>query len=473
MTPYEIVKENFDVPLTLYPFQEEAVNELSPLPSTGLYFEPGLGKTLTSTVMALYKRLTGSDIVLILMPPLLISQWARWLSRIKNSKGQAPRVVCYRGSPAQRKQISFDADFVLMGLTIFKIDHDRVVSELGRRKVHVILDEAQAIKDVGTDNYKFYRDFVSTQSHTLLTGTPLNRPDDAYSYIKLVAPSIYRNLNQFNQIHIKERDFFGNAVSYQNLELLRDNLLVNANRKTKEEVLLTLPTLTIQPLEYDLDKRHLALYRKLANEQLLKLPDGGKLDMTQANSLYHALGQIVMGWSHFAQDESLKAEGYKLVEEVLDELGNAKLIVFGNYIRTNQELVRRFNCPGIWGEISGKQKEKAIDTFITDDKCRLIVLNPIAGGVGVEGLQAVSSDALYVEPPITPAHWTQSISRIHRDGQTKPVVARMATAIGTIQQHLVKNLSAKDSLVQPLQGSRAMLQAALFGEELSSHLKAA
>lgn len=461
---YELVVNNFTLPFPLYLFQQQAANELAPLPSNGVYFEPGLGKTATSTVIALYKLLKGADRVVVIMPPLLISQWARWLGSIKRGDGRSLTVSRYRGSPAHRKTVSFDVDFVLMGIQIFKKDMAYIEEKLQGKGVHVILDEAQCIKDVGTSNYKTYRDFIEPRSHTLLTGTPLNKPEDAYAYIKLVAPTVYRNLNQFNQIHIVEKDFFGRPLRYGNLDLLKENLLINADRKTKEEVLIHLPECVIQPIEYDLDPKHLALYRRIAAEQLLKLPDGDKIDLTQATALYHALGQIIMQWSYFAQDDSLTAEGFKLVDEVLDELGSAKLVVFGNYVRTNEALVKRFKCPGVWGGIGAKEKDKAINKFIDDDKCRMIVMNPIAGGVGVEGLQHVCSDAIYVEPPITPSHFTQSLSRVHRDGQTKPVIVRVMMANGTMQHHVAKRLSEVDTLIQPLQGSRAMLQAALFGE---------
>jgi len=172
-----------------------------------------------------------------------------------------------------------------------------------------------------------------------------------------------------------------------------------------------------------------------------------------------------MQWSYFAQDEKLKAEGYNLIEEILEELGGGgKLLVFANYTRTNQELVRRFKCPAIYGEISPKGKQLAIDTFIDDDKCRLLVLNPIAGGVGVDGLQHVCCDAFYAEPPVTPSAWTQSLSRIHRDGQMRPVTVRMGIALGTCQPKLIRGLSDKEELVNPIQGSKVELRAALFGQ---------
>lgn len=162
-----------------------------------------------------------------------------------------------------------------------------------------------------------------------------------------------------------------------------------------------------------------------------------------------------------------------MIEEVLDELGNKKLIVFGSYIRTNEELVRRFNCPGIWGGVHPKQKQINWDRFLQDPDCRMIVLHPIAAGQGLDEAQHCCSDVLYAEPPIAVSHLIQSLSRVHRNGQRNVVNVRLLSALGTIHQHQIRSLSDKEGVVQPLQGSKAMLQAALFGEDISGHLKAA
>lgn len=53
------------------------------------------------------------------------------------------------------------------------------------------------------------------------------------------------------------------------------------------------------------DIKHLKLYRKLAEEELLKLPDGGKIDATQATKLVHALGQITQLGRMIIEDLSL------------------------------------------------------------------------------------------------------------------------------------------------------------------------
>jgi superfamily II DNA or RNA helicase len=69
MTPYELVRDRFDFPFDLYPFQVEAVNELAVLPRTGIYWECGCGKTAGATHCALYHALYEVDTVVGILPP--------------------------------------------------------------------------------------------------------------------------------------------------------------------------------------------------------------------------------------------------------------------------------------------------------------------------------------------------------------------------------------------------------------------
>ena len=329
MSPYELVGSKYTLPFDLYPFQQDAVNELACRTRSGLYFEPGLGKTATSTVCALYSKIEGSEMTLVLVPPIVIPRWQRWLSRVCTREGSALRVLRYQGTPLQRKEMTFEGqDFVLMSMQVFQKDYARICSDLGPKRVHIILDEAQCIKNIKTKNFRMFRDFVSgfdvsldsqffdidlrmlclePKSYQLLTGTPLNSPEDSYAYVKLVSPNVYRNMAQWEIIHIAQRDCFGKPIRYGNLDLLCENLILNSVRKTKDEVLVDLPEFIIMPIDYDLAPRHMKLYRKLVEEQLLKFPDGEDIDATQATALYHALGQIIMQWGHYGGDMSLKS----------------------------------------------------------------------------------------------------------------------------------------------------------------------
>lgn len=412
----------------------------------GCIFATGnTGKSITSTVMALYKLHQGADIVIVLMPPILIPGWVRSLSAIPEIS-----VKAYRGTPKERKQIQFDADFVCMSYQIFKLDYERIRAELQGRRVVVVADEATAIKNPGSDNHRKVFDFVVGQDVMLLTGTPLSKPEDAYAYCKIVAPGTYRNMAHFSSLHIDEVDFFGNVVSYKNLDLLAENMKINAVRVLKEDVLKDLPPITYTPLYYDLAPAHERLYHKLAEEQLLRLTDGGKIDATTPQALYHALGQIITNYGYFSQDERNIAAGIELLEEQIEELEGRKLVVFTNYRLTNGFLTERlkpYKAQMIYGGTSQKQNEVSLDTFINDKACRCIVMNCVAGGFGLDGLQHVANDVMFLEIPPVPAWFHQAAARLHRAGQHKNVQVRVAVANRTCNVRQFKQLMDKDALV--------------------------
>ncbi len=459
INPYSITQPY--LPFNLYDFQVSVHNELAPLRRAGYYLDMGLGKSITSTASALWKLAQGADQVLVLMPPILIPGWARLLAKIKE-------VTClaYRGTPAERRAMKLDKDFILMSYQIFKKDFERLAEELSHKRLVIIADEADALKNVGSDNHRKFNTFSVGHDIMLLTGTPLSTPVDGYAFIKMVAPGTYRNMNHFYNVHVAQRDFFNNITAWQNLDILKRNMTINAKRILKEEVLKELPGITHTPLYYDLAPDHYKLYMRLANEHLLRLEEGGKIDATTPQALYHALGQIVSNYDYFSGDPSNESQNIELIHELMTELGDKKLIVFTNYRITNRMLqvrLARYNPVAVFGDVSRKEQEAALQTFINDPKCRLIQLQVRAGGVGIDGLQHVCSDVLFLEIPPVPAWFHQAAARAHRVGQENPVHVRIAVAEGTCNVRQFNDLMNKDELVGKVMPNIRDLRDSVFG----------
>ena len=462
MTPTEIALSHYTLPFKLKPFQVEVIDDLGPLDEQGHYLDMGCGKSACSTVVALFRKLYYQERCLIIMPPILLKQWETWLKSIKPSVS----VVKYAGTPSERKAMSLKADFVLVGVQIFKKEYNRFVEEFADDKFCVIVDEATMISNIGTDNHEKIYDFCLGHNRLMLTGTPLNNPMDAYGLLKFVAPGIYRNLAQFERIHVKERDFFGTPIAFDKLDLLADNMAVNSKRVLLADVYDQMPQVSYTPLEYDLDPKHLRLYQKLAEEELLKLPDGGKIDATQATKLVHALGQIVGNWGYFAGDPKLESEMVSLVKEKLGELGDGKLLIFAHYRMTVAllaEKLAKYGVVTVNSEVTAKQKEKNVEKFVTDPKCRVMVAQVKSAGYGLDGLQHVCNHAMYVEPCTSPRDFGQSVARLARMGQTKPVQVYMAIAAGTLQPRSFNNLLKKDEIVNQVIRNVADLRDMIFG----------
>lgn len=465
MAPYEIVKAHYTLPFELYPKQQDTTNELAPLPKAAYYLDMGTGKTCTSTASALFKRIMHGNVTIVVMPPILINTWRRWLARIS----PALKITVYRGTPKERKAIRLDGEFILVSMVVFKNDFERIHKALHGRPLTIIVDEATSVKNVGTDNHK--RIFELQQGHDLmlLTGSPLSTPADAYAYCKLVAPGVYRNQNQFNNIHVEERDFFEKVTEWRNLDMLAENMKINSVRILKEEMLVDLPPITYSPIFYDLDPKHYSLYVRLAEEQVLKLESGGKIDATQATALYHALQQIVVNWDHFSGDPTKRSMGYDVIDQIMDELGpTKKLVVFATYRMTNGKLVRYLSDYGavaVYGDVPEKQKSANIDRFIDDPKCRIMIAQPTSAGYGVDGLQHVCNDALFLECPVIPMHFHQACARVHRDGQRMNTNIHIAVAEGTLQVRLHRQLLENDRLVNRVQGGFQDLRDAIYGHD--------
>lgn len=464
--PYDEVVSRYEMPFPLYPFQVKVVNELAFHQNIGLYLDQGCGKTLTSLAIALHKFVRGEATHgLVLMPPILIDGWKKTIESIKGLTA-----LEYRGTPAQRKKLKIGStDFTLMSYDIFKRDFDHIEACLYNHKVVTIADEATALKNVTSQNHRKFIQFTSGKPRMLLTGTPLSNPADGYAYCKMVAPEIYRNKRQFENIHVAERDFmFGNVTEWRHLDLLAENMKVNAARILRHDVIEDLPEVTYTPIPYRLENAHYRLYKQLAEEQLLVLSDGGKIDATQSTALYNALQQIVVNYDHFADDEKKRSASFDVVDTVMEELSGKKLIVAANYRMSNNKLfkhLQKYNPRIIYGGNTAKQNSDAVKDFKEDPTVQVLVMQPTSGGYGIDGLQQVCNDVLFIESPIVPRDFHQLVARVHRNGQKQRVNIRIAYALDTIQVHLHSRLLEKDELINTLVRGPEDLRKALYGQE--------
>lgn len=224
------------------------------------------------------------------------------------------------------------------------------------------------------------------------------------------------------------------------------------------------------PIHYELAPEHKRLYDQLADEQLLLLPDGGKIDATTSGRLYNAIQQIVCNWRHFSGVPDVRPAIFDLLDAVADEINlkdplSSKLIVYTYYVMTSRlmlEYLAPYGAVGCYSEVSAKQQERNIDQFLTDPACRILVAQPGSGGMGWNP-QKVCWELLFVEEPVIPLHFIQGVGRVDRDGQEHVPNIRLAIAEGTIQRRLHHRLLDKDALANEVQGGYKDLRDAIHG----------
>lgn len=470
MTPYATVREQYAFPFELRPYQIDEVNDLANFDRAGYYWEAGSGKTAATTHHALYAQITGrTQVWLLVVPPILLIQWELWLKSLRNLRtGKAPSTLIYVGTPTKRRLLDLNVEFVLLSYGLLKNDFEYLHERLTRRKLGVLCDEAHAIKNIKSDTHKAVALMAEGRPFVPLTGTPVTQPGDAYAYIKLIAPHLYRNQRHFNQLHVAEMDEWGNVERWQNLDVLAENMKVQTSRILRREVRSDLPVVIYTPVNYSLAPAHLKLYRQIAEERLVEFDSGKEIDAISASALRSALQQVVCNWGEFADNADLKPAVLDLIEGYLEELGDGKkLAVVANFRRTNAYLLRalaKYKAVAIYGDISPANKQAALRAFITEPSCRVILLQPQSAGYGIDGLQHVCSDILFVEAPTTAPPFHQTVARLDREGQQDVVNCRVAVAQGTVQGRMFRNLLDNDSQANLVQRGYQDLRDSIYGD---------
>jgi SNF2 family DNA or RNA helicase len=459
--------------MVLEPLQIEAIEKAVIWRRALLDLPVGFGKTVVATCVSL---ILEQDTTVVLMPPILVAQWKEWLDSVTG----AGSCVAYIGSPKQRTQMQLrGARWITTSYQIFNNDVERFRKELAGSSVLTVVDECQNAKGLGV-LFKNIRSFSAGRDLILMSGTIMSKPGDAYAYIKLNTPDIYATKTMFENIHVEERDVFNQPKKWHNLDLLQTNLNMRRVHFTKEQAHAALPKGRIIPIYYDLSKEHMELYKRLMEEQLLLLDDGGKIDATTATRLYHAAQQIVLDFGYFAGDETKRSAIFDLVDEVADEINLGGEIMVGNETRPASKLIlwtTHRSVSRLIGEhmsarlapigkrgvmaFSEVDSKKSIKAFMEDPNTVCLTAQPGSAGAGLNP-QYLCWEAGFVQIPTTTIPFIQSTGRIDRKGQRYPPNNRLFIARSTIQEQLLQNLLTNDELVNRAAGSKRGIRNLIF-----------
>ena len=465
-TPVEEVLQHYKLPFTLRKDQNEDINTLCDPDwvRNGIYLPVGAGKTATATMVAFHAGLKDLiDQIIVLCPPILLRQWVSWLESFNSVE-----TLLYRGTPAQRKEMSFDkADCIVTTPGLFKNDFARFMEFFSQRRIYLIVDEATCVRQVGTLMYKAARDFTNTGQKmlSLLTGTTISAPFQAYGYVKLIAPSIYRDYSHFTMVHITRLDQYKTPCAYQNLDLLAKNMAFHTVRREARDI-MDLPDVNYVPVLYDLDPAHMRLYNRVVEELLVTLDDGAILDGLTPQRMRMTAQRVILMPAEFG-GEKIKPIGFQLIDDFVTELGGEKLIIYSNFRSSNETVFDYCAAAGlnpalVYGGNSSKQSFEELKRFKSDPACLALVGNPRSVGIGVDGLQDICHAVLFLELP-TPDEFEQAVGRVDRQGQKIRSVVKIGTANHTVQVSMMRNSLKKEDLVKKVVPTKTSMRKALMG----------
>lgn len=417
----------------------------------------GVGKT--AQVLALLEtrrelRASGSDVgpSLAVVPRSLVFNWKQEAARFTPQL----RVLDYTG--LERKNSDFSGyDLVITTYGTVRRDILRLKdSEFD----YIILDEAQAVKNAGTESSKAVRLLRGT--HRLaLSGTPVeNHLGELWTLFEFLNPGMLGTASVFK--------FTGEAARNPDGETRR--LLARALkpfilRRTKEQVARELPAKSEQTIYCEMEPEQRKLYNELREHYrnlLLKRIETDGLAKSKIQVL-EALLRLRQAACHpglldkkYADKPSAKTETLLArLREIVEE--GHKALVFSQFTSLLSILRAQLDNEGIVYEyLDGRTRDRQtrVERFQNDPACPLFLISLKAGGLG---LNLTAAEYVFIlDPWWNPAVEAQAVDRAHRIGQTKHIFAYRLIARDSVEEKVLE-----------LQNTKRDLAAAIIGEDNS------
>lgn len=469
------------------------ISRFAPPPVIGgvLAEEMGLGKTIIAASLIVSTLdearemcprrtgcrtdLTHSHGTLIVCPVSLLKQWEKELQ-----KHVSPplKVLCWYGSRTTRPDVLASYDVVLTTYGILSAgSHHPLLHILWHR---IITDESTYLKGGGIGCHKEYMDLIARRRWAI-SGTPFG--DDFQKFLptmRFIGVTPFASGHHFQRLALAlstplEHPKLARSLSVPRFAYVMKNILIRhvKNQRLHGEPLVELPRATGRCVSIILGADEKREYGKLESDvkecasRLLRNQKSFGSHFVQLATMTRPLRIKADGVEPITtQREGRKdeTEGKKRmvpvavptrrrrvgakVKQLLNDVrryrdadSTAKFVVFTEFNPVKEEIKRTLQGNGfgvmtIDGGMTAGRRGTMIKNFAEDADAAALVLSMAAGACGLT--LTMANVVVLFEVGLKMAMELQAVNRIHRIGQTRPVVTLTYVAKGTIDERIVE-----------------------------------
>ena len=283
-----------------------------------------------------------------------------------------------------------------------------------------------------------------------LTGTPMpHSPLDVYGQFRFLDKRIFGSSNHaFKQRYAVMGGFQDKqVVAHQNMDELQ-RLMSTITFRVGKEVLSWLPPETHVTYECALTPEGAKVYRGLEQDFVAEVKSG---TVTAANAMVKLLRlQQVTGGTVKTDDgrlERVDTSKARLLQDTLEDMGSDEPAVVFCRFHTDLDAVHEA-CKSLGYtsmELSGRRDDlKAWQA----GGAQVLATQISAGGVGVDLTRARYS--LYYSLSFSLGEYDQSLARVHRPGQTRPVTHVHLSVKGTVDEKVLRALNKRADVIEAI-----------------------
>lgn len=200
------------------------------------------------------------------------------------------------------------------------------------------------------------------------------------------------------------------------------------------------------PVEFHLNSKHMAAYKRLENDSLLLLKNSS-ITAVNGGALYTKLLQLSSGAVYNDEDaySLIDTDRYELVLDLVE--ARKHTIVFFNWQHQRDELLkmaekRGLNFALIDGSVTRKGERERIVEAYQKGLYDVLFAHPQSAGHGLTLTKGTAT--IWASPTPNLEHYLQGLKRVHRIGQEEKTETIMVVAPGTIEEQVYESLMAKD-----------------------------
>ena len=315
---------------------------------------------------------------------------------------------------------------------------------------YIVLDEAQAIKNPGTESAKAAR-LLHGRNRLALSGTPVeNHLGELWSIFEFLNPGMLGAASVFKLAGGAARN-----PSEETRRLLAHALRPFILRRTKEQVARELPPKSEQTIFCELETAQRKLYNELRlhyRSLLLQTVAAQGLAKSKIQVL-EALLRLRQAACHPALiDPKRRKDSSAKLDVLIDHLEEIvaeghKALVFSQFtslLSLVQDRLEESELVYEYLDGATRDRQKRVERFQNDPECSLFLISLKAGGLG---LNLTAAEYVFLlDPWWNPAVEAQAVDRAHRIGQTHQVFAYRLIARDTVEEKILQLQSTKRDL---------------------------
>lgn len=442
-----------------HPYQQFAAEKIIEIPNIALWLDMGLGKTvitLTAILDLLFNRFLVSKVLIVAPKKVAENTWQSEIRKWDHTNGILS-VSTVLGSKTQRiKALNKPASIYIINRENIPwlVDYYRNAWPYDM----VVLDEASSFKNPQAKRFKMLKCVRSKISRMVeLTGTPSpNGLIDLWSQIFLLdgGQRLGRTITSYRERWFtpdkRNRDTIFSYKIRKGADVEIKSILSDICISMKAEDYIDLPEIICSDIKVKLDGDARKNYETIEKTMLLTV-DQTTIEAVTAGALYGKLLQLCNGAMYTENRSYITLHDCKLgaLVEIVEALNGEHAVIYYSFQHDVERIIKALS-PLKLNVQKFVDKQQEIDW--NAGKIDILLAHPASIAYGLN-LQDGGRYCIWYGVNSSLELTLQGNKRLHRQGQTMPVMVIRLLIEDSVEEEVIENLASKDTNEQALLAS--------------------